>query len=88
MNHTFLNNNNVLDDGGGDIDDDSDDLSSEWLNLGTMVQLDTPVCSLSVDPFDELLWLGHANVCLPFFFCCLLLYSFIVWLACNAFFML
>jgi len=60
MNHTFLN-NSVLDDGGGDIDDDSDDLSSEWLNLGTMVQLDTPVCSLSVDPFDELLWLGHAN---------------------------
>ncbi len=60
------------DDEGLDIDEmESLDPNSEWISLGRMVQLeDSPICALSIDPFDEMVWLGHANVCIWLCTCC------------------
>ncbi len=42
----------------------------DWISLGTMVQLDTVVSSMSIDTFDEMVWLGYSNVCIMEIYIC------------------
>jgi hypothetical protein len=47
----------------------------DWLSIGSITQIEGPVCGLCIDNYDEMIWLGHENVCTH---CCNTLVIFIM----------